>query len=118
MIDEAEYERLADRALGQVEDLFSEVDPEDVDLERAGDVIRMTFRDRSRCVVNTQRAVRQIWLAANARGWHFDWDATLGAWVDARHTGGGAPGDGELFGVLRAIVRDCAKIELAGSPGG
>ena len=41
------------------------------DLDRAGDVLTLTFADRKKAVINTQRPTRQIWVAANARAWHF-----------------------------------------------
>ncbi len=91
-MDEAAYQKLADAALRRIEDLFADVDAEDVDLDRAGDVITLTLRGGAKCVINTQRPTRQIWMAHAAQAWHFAWDPARSAWLDAR--GGGV----ELFG--------------------
>ena len=69
-MDEPRYQRLADDTLRKLESMFEHVDADDVDVERAGDVLTLTFRDGKKCVVNTQRPTRQLWLAANARAWH------------------------------------------------
>ena len=74
MMDEARYLQLVDRAFRAIQDAFDDVDPDVVDAFGAGDVLTLTFADRSKCVVNTQRPTRQIWLAARSRAWHFSYD--------------------------------------------
>lgn len=69
----------------------------DADLESG--VLTIAFDEGTRFVVNSHRAARQIWMAANARAWHFDWDETDGAW---RSTKDGA----ELFGLLEAHLSE------------
>ena len=102
MLDEPTYLRLADEAFARIETGFEDVDPDVVDCERAGDVLTLTFANGKRCVVNTQRPVRQMWLAANARAWHFGWDEGSRRWLDDKGTGD------ELFAVLARVVRDQA----------
>jgi poly(hydroxyalkanoate) granule-associated protein len=63
MMDESRYQKLADTALGTIERMLEDVDAEVVDVERAGDVVTLTFASSKKCVVNTQRPTRQIWLA-------------------------------------------------------
>ena len=112
-MDERAYQHLADAALGRIENALRDVDAEDVDCERAGDVVTLTFRGGKKCVVNTQRPTRQIWLAANARAWHFAWDEGASRWVDDKgeKNPDGAPL--ELFGAVRRIVKEAAGVELA-----
>ncbi len=100
MLDEPSYMKLADVTLRAIEDGFNDIDAEVVDLERAGDVITLTFASGTKCVINTQRPSRQIWVAANARGWHFTYDAATARWVDERGTGD------ELFGTVERIVAE------------
>jgi CyaY protein len=107
MIDERAYQHLADATFKRIEDALKDVDADDVDLERAGDVLTLTFANGTKCVVNTQRPTRQIWLAANARAWHFDWSEADARWVDDKGRGV------ELYGAVRAIVRDTAGIDVA-----
>lgn len=106
MMDESRYQHLAAAALGRVESMFEDVDAEVVDIERSGDVITLTFADRKKCVVNTQRPTRQIWLAANARAYHFDFDESTGRWVDDKDR------SRDLFERITAIVKELAGIDV------
>ena len=53
----------------------------------AGDVITLTFASGKKAVLNTQRPTRQLWLAANARAWHFGWDDASKTWRDDKGEG-------------------------------
>lgn len=105
MMTESEYLALADETFRRIEDLFEDVDADDVDLDRAGDVVTLTFGHGGKCIVNTQRPTRQIWLAAGARAWHFDWDGAR--WVDDKDK------TAELFGVVAHVVKDQAGVDVA-----
>lgn len=107
MLEEPRYRELAREALHRVESAFDEVDLEDADVESSGDVVNITFRGGSRCVVNTQGPTRQLWLAGAGRGWHFSWDEDSGRWLDDRGAGE------ELFAVLTRISRDAIGFEPA-----
>jgi CyaY protein len=110
MLDESTYQRLADEAFRAIGDAFENVDPELVDCEIAGDVVTFTLRGGHRCVVNTQRPTRQLWLAANARAWHFSWDEASRRWVDDKGRGD------ELFATIARIVKDGAGVEISVGP--
>jgi CyaY protein len=105
-MDESRYQKLADSALGTIERMFEDVDAEVVDLERAGDVVTLTFANKKKCVVNTQRPTRQIWLAANARAWHFSFDEASGKWVDDKGQGV------ELLAQVASIVKEQAGVDV------
>ena len=105
-MDESRYQQLADEALRKIESMLEDVDADDVDVERSGDVITLTFRDRKKCVVNTQRPTRQIWLAANARAWHFGYDEPTKRWLDDKGQGV------ELFARVAEIVKEQAGIDV------
>lgn len=106
-MDEPRYQKLADVALRSIEDLLKDVDAEVVDIERAGDVLTLTFASGKKAVVNTQRPTRQIWLAANARAWHFSYEEPAGRWMDDKGQGV------ELVAQIAAIVKDLAGVDLA-----
>lgn len=109
-MDESRYQKLADVALGAIEDLLKDVDAEVVDIERAGDVLNLTFADGKKAVINTQRPTRQIWVAANARAWHFTYHEpngpTPGRWLDDKGQGI------ELLTQIMAIIKESAGIDL------
>ena len=102
-MDERTYEKLAADTFKRVLDLFQDVDPEDADVESSGDVIRIDLRNGARIVLNTQRPVRQIWLAGGQSAWHFGFDGER--WLDDK-------GRGELFEILRRMTRDAIGLEL------
>ena len=80
-MDETTYYRHAEAAFRRVEAALEAFDADEVDFDRAGDVLRVTFRNGGKCVLNTQRPTRQLWLAADAHAWHYSLDAG-GAWRD------------------------------------
>ena len=105
-MDEQAYLKLADATFKRIEDLLEDVDADDVDVERAGDVLTLAFKNGKKCIVNTQRPTRQIWLAANARAWHFSFDEAQGRWLDDKGQGV------ELFAKIAAIVKEHAGVDV------
>jgi CyaY protein len=80
-LDEATFDRLADDALHRLETRVSAAD-EDLEVSLSQGVLTIQFVDKTRYVINSHRAARQIWMAANARAWHFDWDGR--AWISTK----------------------------------
>lgn len=97
-MDESAYERLAAAAWKRVLDAFEAVDPDDADVDVAGDVIRIELRGGARLVLNTQRPAQQLWLAGGQSAWHFSYEEARGCWLDDR-------GRGELFEILAGLTR-------------
>jgi len=105
-MDESAYQHLADKTFKRIEDALKDVDADDVDVERSGDVVTLTFKGNKRCVMNTQRPTRQIWLAASSRAWHFSYDAGRDAWIDDKQP------TVELFGTVEDIVRQESGVTI------
>jgi CyaY protein len=103
-MEENAYQSLADAVFRRIEAAIDEVDAEVVDCDRAGDVVTMTFANKVKCIVNTQRPTRQIWVAARDRAWHFSYDGTR--WVDDRDAA-------ELFATLARVVKEQAGVDVA-----
>ena len=97
-MDEQRFRHLADLTFRRILDGFEAIDADDADVETAGNTIHITFRDGSRCVVNTQSAVAQIWLAGGGSGWHFSYDEAAGKWLHDKGTGD------ELFATLTQLT--------------
>ncbi len=106
-MDDSRYRHLADDTLRQLETMLEDVDAEDVDVERAGDVVTLTFKSGKKCVVNTQRPTHQIWLAADARAWHFSYDEPGAKWLDDKGQGV------ELFAKIADIVKQQSGVDVA-----
>jgi CyaY protein len=105
-MEESTYQKLADEAFRSIEDAFEEVDPDIVDCEIAGDVVTLTMRGAGKCIVNTQRPTRQIWLAASARAWHFSWDEAHKRWVDDKGRGD------ELYATIARVVKQATGADV------
>lgn len=106
----AEYERRTQAVLAAVEantDRFLQDDVIDIDASRTGGLLELSFPNGSKIVVNTQPPLHELWLAAQAGGFHFK--AAAGRWVDGR--------DGqEFFDVLSACASEQAGRVLRFGP--
>lgn len=105
-MDEPAYQQLADKCFKRVEQAFESIDAEDVDCDRSGDVLTLTMKSSKRCVLNTQRPTRQMWLAANARAWHFSYDEADACWRDDKTP------KNELFSTITQIVKEGAGVDV------
>jgi CyaY protein len=63
----------------------------DVDNQRVGGMITLVFSNRSQIIINLQKPLHEVWLAAKSGGYHYRWDADR--WVDTK-------GAGEFFAEL------------------
>jgi CyaY protein len=81
MISETEYESLAAPELKKLLEAVDTVDSDELEAELESDILTLEFSDDTRYVINSHRAARQIWMAAERLAWHFDWDATRHAWI-------------------------------------
>ena len=98
-MDSHEYHRLADACLERVADWLEDFDPDEVDYNTTDGVVTLEFSDGQRFVLNRQAAANQMWFAAGARAWHYDWDADAAAWKDDRD-------QHELFARVAEVVSD------------
>ena len=69
----------------------------DIDLERQGNVLTLTFEDDAQIVINSHAAAQEIWVAARSGGFHYR--LREGRWIDSRS------GD-ELFAALSRLLSD------------
>jgi CyaY protein len=70
-ISESEYLRLAQAELARLLDAVDELGDE-VDAELSSDILSIELPGGPRFVINSHRAARQIWMAADSHAWHFD----------------------------------------------
>ena len=96
-MDSKQYLSLVDEALERAATWLEEFDPDDVDFSTTDGVVTIEFPDRTRYVLNRQRAAEQIWFAAGSEAWHYHFDEATQAWIDNkdRH---------ELFANMEARV--------------
>ncbi|MBI1382220.1 MAG: iron donor protein CyaY [Planctomycetaceae bacterium] len=91
------YLERVDRCLERVATWLETFDPDEVDFRTSDGVVRIEFPDGQSFVLNRQAGSNQVWYAAGARAWHYDWNDTKGTWVDDR--------DGhDLYANVRATI--------------
>jgi CyaY protein len=72
-------------ALEQQCDRINDDTDADIDNQRVGGMITLTFRNRSQIIVNLQKPLQEVWLAARSGGYHFRFDGQQ--WADTKGQG-------------------------------
>ncbi len=80
---ESEFNALVDETFEGLEMALDEV-ADGVDYENAGGVLTVEFDNGTTMVFSRQPPTRQLWLAARAGGFHFEYDADAGDWRGTR----------------------------------
>jgi CyaY protein len=75
----------------------------DIDNQRVGGMITLVFSNRSQIVVNLQKPLHEIWLAAKSGGYHYKFNG--GQWQDTK-------GQGEFFAGLTRYASEQAASSL------
>jgi CyaY protein len=83
------------------------IDPDVLECDSTGDMVTITApKSGAKVIVNTQRAVSQIWVAGKSAGVHFS-RADDGRWLDDKGKGL------ELGAWVAECVRDAAGVSIA-----
>jgi CyaY protein len=86
-VDESTYNGLIATAFKRIVKALDDADPDVLDVVSTGDKIDVTHvPDGEKVVINTQRAIWQIWVAGKGQGIHFS-HATDGRWLDDKGKG-------------------------------
>jgi CyaY protein len=86
-----EYLDQAETLLKSVEaccDRMNDKSDADIDNQRVGGMVTLSFANRSQIVINLQKPLQEVWLAAKAGGYHYR--LVSGQWQDTK-------GQGEFF---------------------
>jgi CyaY protein len=75
----------------------------DIDSQRVGGMVTLVFRNGTQIVVNLQKPLHEIWMAAKAGGFHYKFDGKQ--WVDTK-------GRGEFFANLTRYACEQAGMAL------
>ena len=83
-----EYLDKAETLLKSVEaccDRMNDENDADIDNQRVGGMVTLSFANKSQIVINLQKPLQEVWLAAKAGGYHYRFVA--GQWQDTKGTG-------------------------------
>ena len=103
-----EYLDRADQLLLAVEQCCDRIDDEtdaDIDAQRVGGMVTLVFANRSQIVINQQKPLHEIWLAAKAGGFHYRFDEVQRIWLDTK-------GAGEFFANLSQYASEQSGLKL------
>ena len=80
-----DYLNHAEKALAAIElacDHINDATDADIDNQRTGGMITLTFANRSQIIINLQKPLQEIWLAARSGGFHYKFSS--GLWLDTK----------------------------------
>lgn len=80
-----EYQDLAESALKAIEKACDRLNDEsdvDIDNQRSGGMITLVFSNRSQIIINLQKPLQEIWMAAKAGGFHYKYSNDQ--WTDTK----------------------------------
>ena len=83
-----EFMDQAERLFQQLEiacDHLNENADVDIDNQRVGGMVTITFPNRSQLIVNLQKPLHEVWLAARSGGYHYRFDGMH--WQDTKGQG-------------------------------
>ena len=66
-------------------DQIYETTDADLDSQRTGGLVTITFSNRSQIVVNLQKPLHEVWMAAQSGGYHYKFDGAV--WRDTKSPG-------------------------------
>lgn len=96
----------AEAVLGAIEagcDRLNDASDVDIDNQRTGGMVTLVFSNQSQIVVNLQKPLHEIWMAAKSGGYHYKFDD--GHWMDTK-------GRGEFFANLSRRASEQAACQL------
>jgi CyaY protein len=99
-----EFMDRAEALLARIEACCDRINDEtdaDVDNQRVGGMVTLTFPNGTQIIVNLQKPLHEVWMAAKAGGFHYKFDGAQ--WVDTK-------GHGEFFANLtRYASEQCGQ---------
>lgn len=105
-----DYLNHAEKALAAIEaacDRINDASDADIDNQRTGGMITLTFINRSQIIINLQKPLQEIWMAARAGGFHYKFNGSQ--WLNTKD-------DSEFFAALTLYASQQAGQAVTFSP--
>ncbi len=80
-MNEAEFHLQVTQTLLRIEQAVEDSGM-DIDFENAGDILTLEFTNGSKIIINKQAAANQLWVAARAGGFHYNFDTGEKLWIN------------------------------------
>jgi CyaY protein len=78
ILSDSEYLQHAEALLSAVEascDRINDSTDADVDNQRVGGMITISFANKSQIIINLQKPLQEVWLATKAGGFHYQFES-------------------------------------------
>lgn len=101
-----EFMDRAERLLNAVEtgcDRINDDSLADIDNQRVGGMVTLLFANQSQIVINLQKPLHEVWMAAKTGGFHYKFESDQ--WLDTK-------GQGEFFACLSRFASEQAGCPL------
>ena len=85
-------------------DRINDATDADIDNQRTGGMVTLTFANRSQIIINLQKPLHEVWMAAKAGGFHYKFNSKQ--WSDTKDSS-------EFYAVLSRCASEQAGVELA-----
>ena len=99
---DSEFMDRAENLLKAVEascDRINDENRADIDNQRVGGMVTLVFSNQSQIVINLQKPLLEVWMAAKSGGYHYKYEG--GQWMDSK-------GQGEFFANLSRFASEQA----------
>ena len=109
-MNDIEFMDRAERVLLAVEASCDRINDDtnvDIDNQRTGGMVTLVFANRSQIVINLQKPLHEIWVAAKCGGFHYQFDGEQ--WTDTK-------GQGEFFAMLSRFGSEQSGSALSFAP--
>jgi CyaY protein len=91
------------RAIEVACDQINEASDADIDNQRVGGMVTLVFGNGSQIIVNLQKPLHEIWLAAKSGGYHYKFESNQ--WLDTK-------GQGEFYANLSRCASEQSGLAL------
>jgi CyaY protein len=81
-MDDNEFRDLSDACLGKVAKWLEDFDPDEVDYTAGDGVVTIEFAGGAKFILSRQSQMKQMWLAAGAHAFHYNWNPAQSTWLD------------------------------------
>ena len=88
-------------------DRINDANLADIDNQRTGGMITLVFPNKSQIVINLQKPLHEVWLAAKSGGYHYKFNGDQ--WLDTK-------GQGEFFANLSLYASEQTGCSLRFGP--
>ena len=104
-MNESEFHEIAETTIEAIQTAIDESGA-DIDYDEVGGVLTLEFENGSKIIFSKQPPALQLWMAARAGGFHFDYDEAGQQWICDS-------GDGEeLYAMLSRLATEQAGAEV------